>query len=89
MTGAELSIGHTSSCLIELLPFGPPRPCHLPFAIALSLTLRSFRVSLSQTKSMLAYLQLPSLDVHDRMFIEVGWWENFTECSLLCCGGPQ
>lgn len=47
----------TLSCLIELLPFGPLRPCHLPLEMALSLTLRSLRVSLSQTRSMLAYLQ--------------------------------
>ena len=49
----------TLSCLIELLPFGPLRPCHLPFAMALSLTLRSLRVNLSQTRSMLAYLHSP------------------------------
>ena len=46
----------TLSCLMELLPFGPLRPCHLPFAMALSFTLRNLRVSLSQTRSMLAYL---------------------------------
>lgn len=43
---------------MEVLPFGPLRPCHLPFAMALSFTLRNLRVSLSQTRSMLAYLHL-------------------------------
>ena len=57
MIAKALRMPFTSCCLMELLPLGPPRPCHLPFEIAFSFTFLSFLVSLSQTMSMLAYLQ--------------------------------